>query len=202
MGRTWRRCRTAIDATLDAVAQVPVDHYCLPTVRHLLANALFRTERYAEAVEQFYAVGGFIGSVPWSYFADPVKRFVRIRTNTFVEWEKAGRPAAPIRGEVSEPIPDAQLQRAGAVAVAACFSYRADRGRVIAWRLSAWVRIAARNWERTVGVTVRAVAGVSLSRRWQVVAVEASSRQSLPSPPPEKDDFCHFRPIVMFLTVP
>jgi hypothetical protein len=94
----WRpSMTTAIDATLDAVAQVPADHYRLPTVRHLLANALFRTERYAEAVEQFYAVGGFIGSVPWSYFADPVKRFVHIRTNTFVEWEKAGRPAAPIR---------------------------------------------------------------------------------------------------------
>jgi tetratricopeptide (TPR) repeat protein len=89
--------RTAIDATLDAVDRVPPDHYRLPTVRHLLANALFRTERYAEAVEQFRAIGGFIGGVPWSYSVDPVKEFVHARTNTFVEWEKAGRPAAPAR---------------------------------------------------------------------------------------------------------
>ncbi|MFI7298285.1 hypothetical protein [Streptomyces sp. NPDC050121] len=87
--------RAAIDATLGAVAQVPPHHHRLPTVRHLLADALFRTERYAEAVEQFRAVGGFIGSVPWNYFVDPVAEFVHARTNTFVEWEKAGRPAAP-----------------------------------------------------------------------------------------------------------
>jgi tetratricopeptide (TPR) repeat protein len=89
--------RAAIDATLDAVAQVPPHHYRLPTVRHLLADALFRTERYAEAVEQFRAVGGCIGSVPWNYSVDPVREFVHARTNTFVEWEKAGRPAPPIR---------------------------------------------------------------------------------------------------------
>ncbi|MEW2046455.1 hypothetical protein [Streptomyces sp. NPDC005476] len=86
-----------VDAILDAVAQVPPHHYRLPTVRHLLADALFRTERYAEAVEQFRAVGGFIGSVPWSYSVDPVREFVHARTNTFVEWEKAGRPAALVR---------------------------------------------------------------------------------------------------------
>lgn len=57
-----------------------------------------RTERYAEAVEQFYAVGGHIGGVPWTYSADPVQEFVHARTNTFVEWEKAGRPAPPPRG--------------------------------------------------------------------------------------------------------
>lgn len=89
--------RTAVDATLDAVVQAPPHHHRLPAVRHLLANALFRTERYAEAVEQFRAVGGFIGSVPWSYSVDPVREFVHARTNTFVEWEKAGRPAAPVR---------------------------------------------------------------------------------------------------------
>jgi len=88
----------AVDATLDAVAQVPSGHYRLPTVRHLLADALFQTKRYAEAAEQFHAVGGYIGSVPWSYFGDPVKEFVYARTNTFVEWEKAGRPTAVRRG--------------------------------------------------------------------------------------------------------
>jgi hypothetical protein len=54
------------------------------------------------------------------------------------------------------------------------------------------VRMAWRRWVRGVGVVVRRVVGASDSRRWRVVGVvEASSRQSFPSPPPEKDDFCH-----------
>jgi hypothetical protein len=88
---------TAVDATLDALAQVPSGHHRLPLVRHLLANALFRTERYAEAVEQFYAIGGYADSVPWNYSSDPVKQFVHARTHAFSNWEKAGRPAAPTR---------------------------------------------------------------------------------------------------------
>ncbi|MFF3565696.1 hypothetical protein ACFYXS_37270 [Streptomyces sp. NPDC002574] len=88
----------AVDATLDAVAQVPAGHHRLPTARHLLADALFRTKRHAEAVEQFTAIGGCVGSVPWSYFGDPVKEFVHARTNTFVAWERAGRPAPSLGG--------------------------------------------------------------------------------------------------------
>lgn len=88
---------TAIDATLDAVAQVPAGHHRLPLVRHLLANACFRADRFAEGVEQFRAIGGYIGSVPWTYSADPAKAFIHARTNTFVGWEKAGRPAPPSR---------------------------------------------------------------------------------------------------------
>jgi hypothetical protein len=48
----------------------------------------------------------------------------------------------------------------------------------------------ARRWARAADVVVRTVAGVSLSRRWRVVGVEASSRQALPSPLPENEDFC------------
>ncbi|MFJ4006753.1 hypothetical protein ACIPWL_25340 [Streptomyces sp. NPDC090023] len=88
---------TAIDATLDAVDQVPAGHHRLPTVRHLLANALFRTERFAEGVEQFRAVGAYVGGVPWSYSGNSVKSFVHARTNTFIGWDKAGRPAPPAR---------------------------------------------------------------------------------------------------------
>ncbi|MFE2063698.1 hypothetical protein ACFXDH_15015 [Streptomyces sp. NPDC059467] len=88
----------AVDATLDAVDRTPAGHHRLPVVRHLLAYTLFQTDRYAEAVEQFKAIGGYIGSPPWTYSADPVKAFVFARTNTFVAWEKAGRPAAPPRG--------------------------------------------------------------------------------------------------------
>ncbi|MEU3031720.1 hypothetical protein ACPCBC_28350 [Streptomyces incarnatus] len=87
----------AIDATLDAVDRVPAGHHRLPPVRHLLAEMLFQKKRYAEAVEQFRAVGGYVGSMPWTYSTDPVKAFVYARTNTFVGWEKAGRPAPPAR---------------------------------------------------------------------------------------------------------
>ncbi|MER6534070.1 hypothetical protein ABT215_09690 [Streptomyces sp900105755] len=90
--------QTAVDATLDAVDRVPAGHHRLPTVRHLLADTLFQTKRYPEAVEQFRAVGGYVGSPPWSYSANPVKAFVFARTNTFVAWEKAGCPAPAPRG--------------------------------------------------------------------------------------------------------
>ncbi|MFF4311282.1 hypothetical protein [Streptomyces sp. NPDC001507] len=90
--------RTAVDATLDAVDRAPAGHHRLPTVRHLLADTLFQTKRYPEAVEQFRAVGGYVGSPPWSYSANPVKAFVFARTNTFVAWEKAGCPAPAPRG--------------------------------------------------------------------------------------------------------
>ncbi|WP_089102250.1 hypothetical protein [Streptomyces hyaluromycini] len=90
--------QAAVDATLDAVEWAPAGHHRLPMVRHLLAEALFQTDRYAEAVEQFRAVGGYVGSPPWSYSANPVKAFVFARTNTFVAWEKAGCPAPPPRG--------------------------------------------------------------------------------------------------------
>ncbi|MEU8028994.1 hypothetical protein AB0C13_10170 [Streptomyces sp. NPDC049099] len=93
--------QAAVDATLDAVDRVPAGHHRLPVVRHLLADTLFLTKRYAEAVEQFRAVGGYIGSVPWTYSGNPVKAFVHARTNTFVLWEKAGRPAPPPRGRAT-----------------------------------------------------------------------------------------------------
>ncbi|MBY8876201.1 hypothetical protein [Actinacidiphila acidipaludis] len=87
----------AVDATLDAVDLVPADHHRLPVVRHLLANALYRTGRHAEAAEQFRAIGGYAGAVPWTYFASPLKQFVHVRTHTFNDWEKAGRPSVPPR---------------------------------------------------------------------------------------------------------
>ncbi|MGW2746172.1 hypothetical protein [Streptomyces sp. NPDC001450] len=89
--------QAAVDTTLDAVDRAPAGHHRLPQVRHLLADTLFETKRYAEAVEQFRAIGGYIGSAPWTYSANPVKAFVFARTNTFVAWEKAGCPAPPPR---------------------------------------------------------------------------------------------------------
>ncbi|MGW4567870.1 hypothetical protein ACWEN3_37655 [Streptomyces sp. NPDC004561] len=90
--------QSAIDATLDAVDQVPAGHHRLPLVRHLLAKMLFQKKRHAEAVEQFRAIGGYVGSVPWTYSGNPVKAFVHARTNSFVAWEKEGCPAPAPRG--------------------------------------------------------------------------------------------------------
>jgi hypothetical protein len=87
----------AADALLDAIDQAPAGYFRIPLVRHLLANTLFRLHRYAEAAEQFRAIGGYAGAVPWTYANEPLKRFVHVRTNTFTEWERAGRPAAPTR---------------------------------------------------------------------------------------------------------
>ncbi|MEU6243210.1 hypothetical protein [Streptomyces sp. NPDC047024] len=90
-----------LDATLDAVDLTPAGHHRLPLVRHLLADTLFQTKRYADAVEQFRAIGGYIGSVPWTYSGNPLKAFVFARTNTFVGWEKAGCPAPAPRGQAT-----------------------------------------------------------------------------------------------------
>lgn len=48
-----------------------------------------------------------------------------------------------------------------------------------------------------VGVVTSSMEGASLSRRWMVWRVEASSTQLLPSPPPENDDFCQFWGVVI-----
>lgn len=87
----------AVDATLDAVGLAPAGHHRLPVARHLLANTLYRTGRYAEAAEQFRLIGGYAGAVPWTYARPPLQQFVHVRTHTFTEWEKAGRPAVPPR---------------------------------------------------------------------------------------------------------
>ncbi|MFB7644506.1 hypothetical protein ACFC0S_07960 [Streptomyces sp. NPDC056084] len=87
----------AVDATLGAVAQVPVGHHRLPLVRHLLAYYLVRSQRYAEAVEQFRAVDGYCGAVPWQYFGAPAESYVSRRAEAFARWDQAGRPAAPAR---------------------------------------------------------------------------------------------------------
>lgn len=54
-GEVWARpgIPAAIDTALEVVAAAPLTHHRLPCARHLLAYALTRTDRYAEATEQF-----------------------------------------------------------------------------------------------------------------------------------------------------
>ncbi|MFG1807380.1 hypothetical protein [Streptomyces sp. NPDC049040] len=83
----------AIGAALDAVAAAPATHHRLPVARHVLAYALTQTDRYAEATEQFRAIGGYAGAVPWTYRPDPRMEFARVRATAFTRWAKARRSA-------------------------------------------------------------------------------------------------------------
>ncbi|MFJ6721239.1 MULTISPECIES: hypothetical protein [unclassified Streptomyces] len=69
----------ATDAALaDVAAADPADRR-VTRVRHMLAWNLHWQGRYAEAVEQFRAVDGYIGATPWTYAADSRSRYVRTR---------------------------------------------------------------------------------------------------------------------------
>jgi hypothetical protein len=96
VGDVWARpgVAAAIGAALDVVAAAPADHHRLPVARHLLAYTLTRTDRHAEATEQFRAIGGYAGAFPWSYHPNPRAEFARARATAFTRWAKA-RPAAP-----------------------------------------------------------------------------------------------------------
>jgi hypothetical protein len=85
----------AVDAAWRVVAKAPSGHHRLPEVRHVLANALECSGRYAEAVEQFQLIGAFCGAVPWTYYGNPLKVFGGSRARAVVGWEDAGRPPVP-----------------------------------------------------------------------------------------------------------
>ncbi|MEU6891869.1 hypothetical protein ABZ934_08700 [Streptomyces sp. NPDC046557] len=69
----------ATDAALaDVAAADPADRR-VARVRHVLAWNLYWQGRYAEAVEQFRAVDGYIGATPWTYVSDSRGRYLRAR---------------------------------------------------------------------------------------------------------------------------
>ncbi|MEU1814878.1 hypothetical protein ABZ543_06750 [Streptomyces roseifaciens] len=67
------------DAVLADLPAVRPDHPRLAEVRHLLAFFLVQQKRHAEALEQFRAVDGCVGSLPWDYFGDPAKLYCDYR---------------------------------------------------------------------------------------------------------------------------
>ncbi|MEV4439470.1 hypothetical protein AB0K09_10670 [Streptomyces sp. NPDC049577] len=85
--------RDAVEAARYAVAHAPAGHPVLPHVRHLLAWFLIRAERYGEALEQFRAVDGHIGAIPWTYEPDPVAAYTTYRALAVAGWERGGNPA-------------------------------------------------------------------------------------------------------------
>ncbi|MGW7054078.1 DUF4034 domain-containing protein [Streptomyces sp. NPDC054887] len=61
------------------VAQVDPEDHRLRGIRHLLAWALVKGGRYAEALAQFRLIGGWCGAAPWTAAKDPVLAFDHAR---------------------------------------------------------------------------------------------------------------------------
>ncbi|GGS88366.1 MULTISPECIES: hypothetical protein [Streptomyces] len=69
----------AVDAALaDLAAAAPGDRRTA-ALRHMLAWMLFWQDRDAEAVEQFRAVDGYVGALPWTRHARPERRYAHAR---------------------------------------------------------------------------------------------------------------------------
>ncbi|MFJ9793858.1 hypothetical protein [Streptomyces globosus] len=69
----------AVDAALaDLAAAAPGDRRTA-ALRHLLAWMLFWQDRDAEAVEQFRAVDGYVGALPWTRHARPERQYAHAR---------------------------------------------------------------------------------------------------------------------------
>lgn len=83
--------RQAVEAALYAAAHAPADHPVLPHVRHLLAWFLVNGEQYGPALEQFRAVDGHIGAIPWTYEPDPVAAYAAYRARAVAGWEHGVR---------------------------------------------------------------------------------------------------------------
>jgi len=82
------------EAVADLAAARP-DHPYLASQRHMLAYFFTNAGRFAEAYEQFKAIGAYCGASPWSLYNDPVGQFVGKRATAVMGWEDAGRPALP-----------------------------------------------------------------------------------------------------------
>ncbi|GAA0392413.1 hypothetical protein [Streptomyces luteireticuli] len=83
--------RRAVEAALYAVAHAPADHPVLPHVRHLLAWFLVNGEQYGPALEQFRAVDGHIGAIPWTYEQNPAAAYAAYRARAVAGWEQSHR---------------------------------------------------------------------------------------------------------------
>jgi len=87
--------RWAIDEALIDLAAADPANVRINAMRSWLAVFLVRTERWAEAVEQFRAIGRMVAFEPWSYSTDGTALFTQQRATAVLGWEAAGRPAVP-----------------------------------------------------------------------------------------------------------
>jgi tetratricopeptide (TPR) repeat protein len=79
----------AIDEARADLAAAPGDHPNRAEHRHLLAYALTKAGRYAEAVQEFQAVDGYAGAWPWQLHTDPAASFAATRAEALLGWQRA-----------------------------------------------------------------------------------------------------------------
>ncbi|WP_246430184.1 DUF4034 domain-containing protein [Streptomyces rectiverticillatus] len=82
---------TMINAALMDVAACRPDHPSLPGARHLLAYLLTKQERYAEAVEQFRLLDGWIAATPWTHYTKPALAYCTYRNEAITGARRASR---------------------------------------------------------------------------------------------------------------
>lgn len=86
-----------LDEAAADLAAAPPSHPHYASQRHMLAYFFTNAGRYAEAYDQFAAIGPYCGASPWSLYGDPVGKFVGERARAVIGWEDAGRPPLPYR---------------------------------------------------------------------------------------------------------
>ncbi|MEU3373283.1 hypothetical protein ABZ734_22815 [Streptomyces sp. NPDC006660] len=87
----------AMEGALHAVHRARPDDPALPQVRHLLASFLVRAERWAEAMDQFVALDGHVGALPWTLSEDPAAEYALYRALAVAGYEANGGSPATLR---------------------------------------------------------------------------------------------------------
>ncbi|MEV5944875.1 hypothetical protein [Streptomyces sp. NPDC051993] len=87
----------AMEGALHAAHQARPDDPVLPHVRHLLALFLVRAERWAESMDQFVALDGYVGALPWTVCEDPAESYALCRALAVAGYEANGGSPATLR---------------------------------------------------------------------------------------------------------
>ncbi|MFF4184710.1 hypothetical protein ACFYZ9_16080 [Streptomyces sp. NPDC001691] len=87
----------AMEGALHAVHQARPDDPVLPQVRHLLAHFLVGAARWAEAMDQFVALDGYVGALPWTVSEDPAAAYALHRALAVAGYEANGGSPATLR---------------------------------------------------------------------------------------------------------
>ncbi|MFI6688108.1 hypothetical protein [Streptomyces sp. NPDC050485] len=87
----------AMDGALHAAHQARPDDPVLPHVRHLLVLFLVRAERWAESMDQFVALDGYVGALPWTVCEDPAESYALCRALAVAGYEANGGSPATLR---------------------------------------------------------------------------------------------------------
>ncbi|MGW4029988.1 hypothetical protein ACWEFL_11810 [Streptomyces sp. NPDC004838] len=87
----------AVEGALFAVHSARPGDPMLAHVRHLLVSFLVRSERWAEAMNQFVWVDGHVGALPWTLSDDPAAEYTVYRNLAVAGYEANGGSPATLR---------------------------------------------------------------------------------------------------------